>query len=668
MLTKVNVDSEVRTLKRLMLVSLFAGLSACANDGDIADGQGGSGGSSAADAAVGDAFNPTDASTKPDTIALPDASGLDGGVIFVPDAAPLPCQVKIRSVTTPDLNGLPAGPGMFVRLRGEVLGQPQPVTLNWQWRIMRAGVAIAAESTPGDASSVRVPLELAGTYTVAVSVAEGCVGEAKLNTEATDVLVESVFLRLIPPSFSTAPPKDDAARLRAGTNTTVNLVLTEGTEAQITATRMLGGIELNAPAAVRITSSASSFLREGSSPFSPRLNLGGFDTFDVLLVPEDVALPPLMLSRLPPSSLRNLKVPLTGGVRVAGKITRNGTPIVGARMLMRKDQQPSTIGETDAAGFYSLRARPGMHSVRIVPPANSSGPTIELPAASGLLLNTEGADVAVNIDYTEVPTATLTLTINKPDGSGPAPNTIVDVVSPQQVTVATMKVGSAAPTNVPGVVTLSTVADAAGQVVLRDLPRGIYTIKLRRPQVAAWPSAYQTTINVDLRAGDGTDTVKLAPSLLISGTLNVMGESPKGLRVVAVNLDDKTGSPEATGEVTDAGAFVLNLSPQAAYRLRIDPPLGRLYPRVVLGSIATETMNKTLPPFNLPKTVRLTGKVSNSSGQAVPGTIVQAYCSDLSDDCIDNSRANVGVALPLSEAVTDSNGSFVLVLPDPGSS
>lgn len=649
-------------MKRLLMTLMLATLCACAGDDDVETG---------ADAAAGDGgAGLADGSVKFDSIPGADAAANDAGVIFTPDVAPLPCQVNIRSVTTPDLTNLPAGPGLFVRLRGEVVGQPRPLALNWQWQVSRGGVSIAPEATSGDASLIKVPLEQAGNYAVSVSVGDGCVGEARLTAEATDTLTKSVFLRVIPPATSNAPAKDDAVRIRAGTNATANLVLTEGAVAQITPTRLLGGQKVLAPSVIRISSSTSSFLQEGaataSSPFKPVLNLGGFDAFDLLIVPEEIGLPPLLIARQAPSTLRNLEVPLSPGVRVAGKITRDGTAIVGARLLLRKDQQPSTIGESDPAGAYVLRARPGMHSVRLVPPANASWPTLELPASAGLSLPTEGADVTVNIDYADSPTATLTLTINKPDGSGPAAFTLVDLLSAPQANAATMTVGASAPVSVPGFVTVTAVADAAGQVVVRDLARSVYTVKLRRPSAAAWSSAHQTTINVDLRGGNGADTVKLSPALMVSGTINVVGGIPAGLRVVAVNLEDKTGAPEATGAVTAQGAFVLNVSPQASYRLRVDPPLGTLYPRVVLGSISTENSDKRLD-VKLPKTVRLTGKVSNSTGQSVPGTIVQAYCSDLSDDCIDNSRTNVGVALPLSEAVTDSSGTFVLVLPDPGS-
>jgi|GEM_PF-6900078 len=655
---------------RLVGVISLAALAACSDDSDAVN-------SPATDASVGGTdggFNVQSdaAEQRPDAKPVVDGGVPDASALITLDAMPVPCSVNIRSVSTPDLIDLPAGAGFTVRLRGEIVGEPRPVAPVWQWRVTRMGQDIAATVSTTDPTLLLVPLEQPGRYVVSVTVQNGCNGEASITAQSTDLLQSSVVLRLIPPQNSTIPAQEKYLKVFAGQEKNANLTLADGKIVRITPQRVLAQLNnqtLLVPSAIRISNSESSFLREGRSTAQAAFTtLLGPSRYDVLVVPEDNQLPPLFESRLSFDLLSDRFVNITPGIRISGKILRNGAAVVGARLMLRKDQQPSTIGETDSGGAYALRARMGRHSVRIVGPADTTWPTIEVPASAGIDVPQDGSgDLLLNVNYADAATATLTLTINRPDGSAPAAGALVDLSSQSQNNVATLSLGNAAPINVSGHVALSAVANGLGQVTVPNLPRGIYKLKLRGPMTASGTAAYQTIVNVDLRGGDGAATVNLSSSLTVNGKLSSTAESPANLRVVAINEGDATGAPEATALVAADGTFTLRLSPQATFRLRVDPPLGRLFPRVVFGSFSTETQDKTLVPFDLPKTLRITGRIANTQGAAVPGTIIQAFCTDLTADCIDASNPNVGLALPLSEAVAGTDGQFVLVIPDPGS-
>jgi hypothetical protein len=651
----------------LVLASVF--LAACSSaESDVANEASIDGG-----VALSDASNNSDAaaSTK-DAQTSTDTPSQDASVLISADAMADPCAVSIRSVSTPDLNNLAAGAGLFVRLRGEITGNPRPVVPDWQWRVTRMGQDIATTSSSNEPSLLRVPLEQDGRYLVTVNIGMGCKGQAEISAAPKAALANYIVLRLIPPQNSLIPAQDSNVKVIAGVPGVANVTLAEGKTVRVTPQR--NALELNnqtilVPAAIRISNSRSSFLREGrSTAQSSFTTLLGPNRYDVLIVPEDNQLPPFFEAQQPFETLSDHFVNMTPGVKISGRLLRNGVPIVGARIMLRKDQQPSTIGQTDAAGRYSLRARKGRYSLRIVGPSEGTWPTVELPSANGIDVPEDGAsEVSLLVNYANTATASLDLKINLPGNSGPAAGASVELSSQAQNDVASVSIGNATPINAAGKVVISTLANGLGLVNVSSLPRAIYTVKIRGTQTVQWTAAHLTTVMVDLRAGDGTAIVDLTPAVTVTGKLNSTTESPSNLRVVAINESDVTGAPEASAEASADGTFALKLSPQSSYRLRVDPPLGRLFPRVVFGSIATEAKDIALSAFDLPKTLRITGRIANAQGSAVGGTIVQAFCTDLTVDCIDLSNPNVGLALPLSEAVAGPDGQYVLVLPDPGS-
>ena len=79
---------------------------------------------------------------------------------------------------------------------------------------------------------------------------------------------------------------------------------------------------------------------------------------------------------------------LDAGIPVSGDIRAGagaGTPVSGARVLLRAGGLPSTIGASDGAGAFELRARPGTWSGVVLPPPGSTLP--EAHVDSGIPLD-----------------------------------------------------------------------------------------------------------------------------------------------------------------------------------------------------------------------------------------------------------------------------------------
>lgn len=642
--------------------------------------------------AQGCASNEDTAAVETDAAALPDAGGgaQDAGMAFdsgVPledalgspdappgaDAAAPPCAVLVRGVSVPALSDVAAGPGAFVHIRGQITGRPPDLVPVWTWAVRTlAGEPVAAETPAGqDPSLVRIPVERPGTYAVDVMVSPTCTGMATFTAVERSQRRSPFYLRVLPQRESQLPPQNFPQIIEAGTPAYTQLTVLTGFKAGISAYHAEGPLgRQQVPAFMRVSSVTSSFTREGETTtgtlaFTPTLSPGAYD---VLVMPTALDRAPRLVRGLSAPQLARLEVEVSTGVNVRGLVTQGGVPLGGVRVMLRQDALPSTLGVSAANGQFSLWARPGVHSLRVVGPRDVPLPVLDLPLDAGVTVppETQAGPLPISLIYEDPARATLTLVLTQPGGGGPEAGAEVRLQSLDLGTVATLSVAGGPAQPLSGKVELSLVTDAGGQVRVPDLPRGRYRAILRPAAHAGATAAQRTVLELDLTSGDLEHTVAVAAAVEVTGQLRA-DESPEGLSVVA--LLEESAEPAASALVAADGSFRMRLSPETNYRLRVDAPLGRLVPRVVFGSIRTEAGPQTLPPLSLPRSLRLSGKVLEANGKGLSGAVVQAFCAATTTDslsyCVDFSQPAVGGALPIAEAVAGPDGSFVLVLPDP---
>jgi hypothetical protein len=63
--------------------------------------------------------------------------------------------------------------------------------------------------------------------------------------------------------------------------------------------------------------------------------------------------------------------------------------------------------------------------------------------------------------------------------------------------------------------------------------------------------------------------------------------------------------------------------------------------------------------------VSVTGQVTDYGGRGFPGALVEAYCIGSPPSCIDANAPNTDLVRPTAEAISDQNGAYRLVVPDP---
>jgi len=112
------------------------------------------------------------------------------------------------------------------------------------------------------------------------------------------------------------------------------------------------------PAYLRITSSVTPLNLEWDTSFGPlQARLLGNLTYDLLLVPSTPTIAPELLTAIPGDWTQGID--LDPGIHVTGQaLSADGKPLVGARLILRRQQRPSTIGTATPPGTWSCgRAR-----------------------------------------------------------------------------------------------------------------------------------------------------------------------------------------------------------------------------------------------------------------------------------------------------------------------
>jgi hypothetical protein len=360
-----------------------------------------------------------------------------------------------------------------------------------------------------------------------------------------------------------------------------------------------------------------------------------------------------------------LPLKLDPGAAVSGRLSAVRGSVEGARVLLRASALPSTFGTADGMGAFALRARPGLHTLIVLPPPGSSLPEARVDDAIEIA-DPAPATTRIDFRWQTVPAVNLTIAVLTADGTAPARPVRVrlETTAAGIPDAATLSVDGVA-TDIAGVLRIETVT--AGNVAsFADLPRASYRAIL-------FPSADDgsaiTVATVDLAGKDsGMAMVRLARRVKVSGRL-VNGKLDRtGVRLVAFDTAADLAVAAPAALLDASGRYELMLDPGRSYRLFVDPDPVRALPRSPLGGVTATGKDMILDDRLLPSGVVWTGQVSYGGNQAQAGAVLQAFCIGEAPDCVDPGSIVPATARPVAETVSDGDGRFRLILPDPGTS
>ena len=133
-------------------------------------------------------------------------------------------------------------------------------------------------------------------------------------------------------------------------------------------------------------------------------------------------------------------------------------------------------------------------------------------------------------------------------------------------------------------------------------------------------------------------------------------DSP-GTQVTAIDRSVTAPGTVVSATVGADGTYQLFVDPGRSYELLAQPPAGVARGRAILASSVSDA-TPTIATATLPIVHPTSGQDLGTNGAGIGGVLMQVFCPSTSTKCLD-------ATFPLAEAVTRSDGSFVLLLPDP---
>jgi hypothetical protein len=415
------------------------------------------------------------------------------------------------------------------------------------------------------------------------------------------------------------------------------------------------------PAYMRVALTGSSahateIFADAQGAFSTRLAAG---SYDVLVVPESVAVAPDVSESLGLSAFG--LITLSPGDSITGVVLGpTGVPLAGARVSLRIDDVPSAIATTDAAGAFSVLARVGgATSVTVNPPSGSGLPRLELDADAGLVA---AVGTPLTVAYSPaLGSRTVGFDVVQSDGTTSAPGARVTFIARPLEDAGSLTPEGGAALAMGGGLRMTAEADAGGALPALVLPETAYDAVVEPPAELSGEAV--RIADVDLSPGETAPaTLSLAPPAMLIG--RVVDNAQLGIEGVEVSaiprgLLANVACASATATTTSQGAFDISLVGNGEYDLLLEPR-GATHARVrTTGVVAPGSgVEGTLDTVELPEGIAVTGRVEipGVAGGAL-GVHVMALCHECT---------GVMAAAPLADAVTGIDGSFVLVIPDPG--
>jgi hypothetical protein len=582
---------------------------------------------------------------------------------------PAACTVRIEPVVG-TLIDLP--PMTRLRVRGTLGGTRPPAMPTWTWTV-RYENSLDITPTPSDMTGATVEFELArpGLYTIRALVLSTC--STSVTASAFDPRTHPTpfWVRITPPPGVSAAVTETSISVNAGAPLATNLELQA---ARVVALDPQDTDNLEIPSYIRVSSAQSSVFLEGHNDRTGgfRVPLSQILPYSVLVVPDD-AIAPAVFTAPSAAALSALPLMLDRGASISGRVTTERGPVARARVLLRAGALPSTVGLTDAQGGYMLWARSGARfGVTIAPPAGSGLPEAHVADSDGLELDTNIAPVpALSFRYDAIATATLALLVRTADDVAPArPVRLrLETESGALPDVGALTIaGGADPITASGFVRVDATTDAGGLATIPALPRALYRVTLAPTEDGS--SDAVTTVPLDLGPDTPVSrTVKLTRKVMVSGRLGPV-TSAAGATVVAIDDGADLGGGIMSRTVGADGRWDLRLDPGRPFRIYLEPQPARGLPRVLLARLVAPDRDQALEDRTVPRGLGASGLVTLDDGTRkapVAGAVVQVFCIGGPPDCVVATAPATDLSRPLFEAVSGPDGSYRLMLPDPGS-
>ena len=539
-----------------------------------------------------------------------------------------------------------ASPSTIVRANAGVQGAIG--VLDYAWMVTFQGVRVAVSPAQADGSAILFPAPAPGVYAVQLEVqgSGSCpTAQASLNVTAPGANQAQLRLRITPPASANVPPFEKPITVLGGASFTLGtLALDPGVDI---ASQVLGGAVGVAaylrlmPAAAR--EAAVEAFAGSTGSFSARV-LG--QPHDVLVIPAVPGYAPRLIEDWQPPAE---PISVGPGVTVTGTVRGPGGGVLaGAKVQLKLGQVPSTLGVTDAAGMFSLLAEPdpgALITVDVTPPADSGLPRLLAQSATLFdLAQPLQISYAALLALRDLGGATI-----RRQG---APVAGARIVLVGNLAAAGTVTTGAASASAAGLVQIAAVAGGTGvlpatlapacplSVVIEAAPNdhAVAAVDLTASAPASIDAPQSVAIATELRRPDGTPIAEA-----------VLDAAPVG----ALALAGVTSVVRARSDA--AGRLAARLAAGGHYDLRIhDPVLGRGAP--LLASDATA--QTIAPSYTLRRALTATGKLlAQGSPTPIGGAAIQLLCSACTG--LERSR-------PLAEGTSLPDGSFTLVVPDPG--
>jgi hypothetical protein len=544
-------------------------------------------------------------------------------------------------------------------VRGALTGQVPP-TFGWAWNVSRADGSPVAVTTVGpDPSLVEFPVATVGTYTIAVQLTGATCGGLLTITAANPTGLTATFrFHVTPPATVRAPAQDLERQVVGGTPSGGNvLALDPGIPVALAVQRADTGAAL--PAYVRLTNAVSGDVLEArTSANAPNALLVAQGTYGMLVVPDgDVA--PAVFAPRAPAAIGGAAVALDDGTMVTGTVADGGgAPLAGATVVLRAGALVSTTATTDATGAFALRARDGTFGLTVVSSLAQGALASSLAADPGIVVAaaTPPGPLTIKIQPPPLVAATFALSAQAATSLTPATRVTFDADGPL-LDVAMVSVGGGPARSMTGDVRFTLHPQADGSVTTGGVPPGPYSMTVFPADASTTDGVTTMTLSLPT-ASAAPVSLALAQKVMLEGKL-LPATTAAGVQIMAV---DTSGLPIVSqGDASAGGLFALAVSPLRTYALRAvprpDQPLARAsFPvvQVMAGPGPFLVPDRSMPPALL-----YAGRVVDPNLQGAGTALVEVFCETGAAGCVDP-------ATPVAETVTRSDGTFQVMLPDPG--